>query len=348
MLKKIPFQRNLRRFFRGGIVPLAVLAAIGWMTSPAGAADKAKAAMSWVVHGGHMGFWMAQDRGFYKAANIDPDLGRGFGSGDTIKRVATRVIDFGEADSGSLIVARSKGLMVKNVGIIYDLTQLAIYAVKGGGINSPKDLEGRTIGGSSAGPDKILFPAFTAANNLDLSKIRWLPMSPAIIAQSLLPGKVDAIVTFVLTGEVVKVMAAKAGKSLVEIRYPDYGLDLYAAGIVTSDELINGRADFVRRFVGATLRGYAWAVEHPKQAVNRFVLMNPATSKLMVGRQWKVTMRHMLTSRTLINGLGYIEKEKMRKTRDLLFKYMKLKGELAVEDIYTNRFLPSVFVKKGG
>ena len=43
MLKKIPFQRNLRRFFRGGIVPLAVLAAIGWMTPPAGAADKAKA-----------------------------------------------------------------------------------------------------------------------------------------------------------------------------------------------------------------------------------------------------------------------------------------------------------------
>ena len=41
---------------------------------------------------------------------------------------------------------------------------------------------------------------------------------------------------------------------------------------------------------------------------------DPATSKLMTGRQWKVTMRHMLTGRTLINGLGYIEKEKMRKT----------------------------------
>ncbi len=73
--------------------------------------------------------------------------------------------------------------------------------------------------------------------------------------------------------------------------------------------------------------------------------MNPASSKLMTGRQWNVTMRHMLTGRTLINGLGYIEKEKMTKTRDLLFKYMKLKGKLAVEDIYSNRFLPSVFVK---
>ncbi|MFQ5915119.1 MAG: ABC transporter substrate-binding protein [Nitrospinota bacterium] len=330
-----------------GVLAIALFAALGLRGHPAQAADLAKAAMSWVVHGGHMGFWMAQDRGFYKEANIRPDLARGFGSGDTIKRVASRVVDFGEADSGSLIVARSRGMKVRNVGIIYDLTQLVLYSVRGSGINSPKDLEGRSVGGSSSGPDKILFPAFLSANNIDGSKVRWVPMSPAVISQSLLPGKVDAIVTFVLTGEALKVQAAKVGKSVVEMRYPDYGLDMYAAGIVTSEELINGRADFVRRFVGATLRGYAWAVGHSEQAVKRFVALNPATSEEMVGRQWKVTMRHMLTERTCKNGLGYMDQGKMKKTRDLLFKYMKLEEKVEVNDIFTNRFLPKVFAKKG-
>lgn len=331
-----------------GAALIAALATFGTEPRAAWGADLAKAAMSWVIHGGHMGFWTALDRGYYKKADINADLSRGFGSGDTIKRVASRVADFGEADTGNVIIARATGIKVKNVGIIYDLTQLVLYAVQGSGIHSPKDLVGRSVGGSSSGPDKILFPAFLAANGVDESKVRWVPMEPALVSQSLLPGTVDAIVTFVLTGEALKVSAAKAGKSLVELLYPAYGLDLYAAGIVTSEDLIDNRPDFVRGFVGATLRGYAWATEHPEEAVKRFVALNPASSQDMVRRQWKVTMRHMLTERTLLHGLGYMDWDKMKKTRDLLFKYMSLQGKVEVDDVFTNKFLPNLFSKKKG
>jgi ABC-type nitrate/sulfonate/bicarbonate transport system substrate-binding protein len=51
--------------------------------------DKVTFALNWIPSGNHFGVFAAKDRDLYRDANVDVDIQRGYGSGDTLKRVAT-------------------------------------------------------------------------------------------------------------------------------------------------------------------------------------------------------------------------------------------------------------------
>jgi ABC-type nitrate/sulfonate/bicarbonate transport system substrate-binding protein len=62
--------------------------------------DKVTFALNWIPSGNHFGVFAAKDRDLYRDANVDVDIQRGYGSGDTLKRVATGNGDIGiSADS---------------------------------------------------------------------------------------------------------------------------------------------------------------------------------------------------------------------------------------------------------
>ena len=102
--------------------------------------------LNWIPHALHYGIYVAKEKGWYKSAGIDLDIQRGYGSGDTVKRVATGAAAFGLADAASVIVGRAQGLYTKLVAMIMDRPADAVYFIKGSGIAKPKDLEGRRIG----------------------------------------------------------------------------------------------------------------------------------------------------------------------------------------------------------
>ena len=61
--------------------------------------------------------------------------------------------------------------------------------------------------------------------------------------------------------------------------------------------------------------------------------------------QWKVAVSLLSTPEAKKNGVGYMLKEKMKETRDLMVRLLKLKTEVKLEDLYTNRFNPRIFPK---
>ncbi len=74
---------------RIGIASLAMVLLAMVTSLPAVAADNVNFALDWVVSGVHAGYFVAKDKGYYSAAGLDVTIGRGFGSGDTIKRVGS-------------------------------------------------------------------------------------------------------------------------------------------------------------------------------------------------------------------------------------------------------------------
>jgi NitT/TauT family transport system substrate-binding protein len=118
---------------------------------PAAAGDAVGFALDWVVNGTHAGYFVAQKKDNYGEAGLDVTLSRGFGSGDTIKRVATGTASFGLADTGAIIAAQAnEEVPVRIVAMIYDRATLGIIYLAESGIKGPKDLEGRKIGLSPA------------------------------------------------------------------------------------------------------------------------------------------------------------------------------------------------------
>ena len=58
-------------------------------------------------NGRHAYFYVALDKGYYKAEGLDVTILRGQGSADAIKKVASGAAVMGFADAGALVLARS-------------------------------------------------------------------------------------------------------------------------------------------------------------------------------------------------------------------------------------------------
>lgn len=306
------------------------------------ALDSVKFALSWVPTGRDAGFYAALDRGEYREEGLDVTILKGNGSGDTVKRVAVGSEEFGFADATNVVLGRAQGLKVRLVGMIHDKSLFGVYSLKSAGIRKPKDLEGKRVGSPAKSATRTVFPAFAGLNGVDLGKVEWVDMTNAAMVPSLLAGRVDAILIFANEFPSLRQAAAKQGKEATGLLFSDYGVDVYSNGLIAADATIQSRPDLVRRFVRATMKGVAWAAEHPEQAATIFVKHNPASDEALALEYWKIAVEHLATPATRKSGLGVMAREKMEATRDLIARFEKLPAPVATEELYTNDFLPKI------
>ena len=80
------------------------------------APEKVVFALNWFAVGDHAAYWVALEKGYYKARGLDVELQNSKGSGDSIAKVDTGRADIGLADSAVVIAAVGRGGKVKVVG----------------------------------------------------------------------------------------------------------------------------------------------------------------------------------------------------------------------------------------
>ncbi len=321
---------------------LVVAATSFLLTSYANAADKVIFSLNWVPYGLHYGIFAADALGYYKEASLDIDIQRGYGSGDTVKRTATGAADIGMADMASVISGRSNGFKVKQLAVVLDRSADAIFYVKGVGIESPKNLEGHTLGATAGETSYNLLPVFAANAGFDAKKVEFVNLAPPAKFPSLVSKKVDSIVAFTTEEPAIRSAASKAGVEVGRFLYSDFGVDYYSIGIIASDEALATKRDVIKRVVDATMRGYAYAIQHPEAAADLYVKRFPESSRELTLAQWKITIEHMVTDRTKANGLGYVDRAKMERTLEFIKKYQDIKQDVKLDDIYTPNFLNKI------
>ena len=323
---------------------VAVLAAFLFLA--AGLAGQAKAAkttflLDWIIFGKHAPFFAAQDFGFYKKVGLDVKYVRGFGSGDTIKKVAARVAPIGFADAASLVNARANNpdIKIKVVAMGHAKTIMNAFFFKGK-YQSPKDLAGARIGSPQANAVRVIFPAFAAANGLDVKSVKFINMTYAQVTPAMLTGQIDVALWFAT--EVPKQIEAakKIGKEMAWFSYGDYGVKVYNNGIIVREETIQSKPDFVRNAVKANIEAWAWSMVNVDKAIKNFLKYAPGMSEHIVRGQFAIALEYFFDEGVRRHGLGYMDFDKMDKTVELLTKLQKLKKRVPTKDMFTNRFLP--------
>ena len=81
---------------------IVALVAVLLALAPGGEAQaphKVVFALNWFAVGDHAAYWVALDRGYYKARGLDVELQNSKGSGDSIAKVDTGRADLGLADA---------------------------------------------------------------------------------------------------------------------------------------------------------------------------------------------------------------------------------------------------------
>ena len=131
---------------------LAAATAAALVMSPAGAQTDLKFALDWKFEGPSAPYFVAIDKGYYKAEGLNVTIDSGPGSVAGIARIAAGTYPLGFFDINSLVKFRDQNpdKKVQAVLMIYDKPAFAIGTTAKTGITKPKDLEGRVLGAPTA------------------------------------------------------------------------------------------------------------------------------------------------------------------------------------------------------
>lgn len=297
--------------------------------------------LSWIPSGKDSAFYAAKAQGFWAKNGIDVNVRPGTGDADVCKLVGLARDDFGISGMDGVIKARIGGIPVKMLGMHLPKPPQSIVSKTKAGIKVPKDLEGKTLVGSPASGMTRLLPAFFKKNGVDESKVKVNLASPGSWISLLLEDKVDAIPAFLM----VEVAALKGqgweeGKNLNIIRFEDWGFpDILSLGFITSDEYLQKKRDLVKRFIPPCLEGIRYAMKNPEDAVNELLKVFPEMNKVVLLDGLQHSFKLMNTKEAAENTLGWISKEKVEFTQNLLFETGQIEKKLPVEEFFTNEFL---------
>lgn len=324
---------------------LASAAALGLpRLAGAQAPMKIKFNLGWKVEGTSAGLLVAQQRGYYKDAGLDVTIDTGNGSAAAISLVAGGAYDVASADLATMIEFNSNNPTAKlmAVAIMYDLNPNAVMVRRGGPIQKPQDLAGRTILGQPFNASRKLFPVFAKSQGIDPASIKWENATPDIGDTRFVKGDFDAVAYFFFTGLLNLKLRGMTPDQLTVFKFSDHGMRSYGNGFVANQRAMTENPEALRAFVKASTRGWTDVIADPKLGAAVVKAREPLVNEeIEHERLLLITDGSMRTADTRANGWGAASPARLQATLDETIAAFNLKQGLTVADIWTDRFLPA-------
>lgn len=324
---------------------MAVLLALTTSSATAQAPEKAdtKIVLDFAYQGMHMGFTRGVDGGHYKREGLNVAVDRGYGSGDTVTKIASRTYDFGFADMNALVKFNAEHPEARVISVfqLFDRSLAAAIALKSSGIAKPQDLAGKSIAGSEGEGSRLLFPTFAKLIGIDASSVQWITVASNLREAMVVKKQAQAMTGFASTAFFnLKATGVPEGDITV-FPYADFGLDLYGNTVIVREDFAVQNPNMVAAFVRGTLAGMIDAMKDPVQGIaslkKRDSLMK---DDLELDRYKYVAERSIRTANVRQNGLGTIDKERLTRSIGVVAASFGVQNPPPPEKIATDRFLP--------
>lgn len=329
---------------RGAQTLALALAVIAGSMAAAQAETKIKLVLNWKYEGPQGMFFLAQDRGYFKAEGIDVTFDQGNGSGAAVPQVANGAYDMGFGDINALIELAGKKPDEAPVGVymLYNRPPFTVAVKADSPIKTPADFPGRKLGGAANDGALKLFPALCTIAKIDCAKVEITNMQPNLREQMLMQGQVDGVFGYVTTIRfAAKGIGVDPDKQLRLIRFGDYGMDLYSNAIIVSKKFIKEHPDAVKGFLKALTRGVKDAMADPKAAVEAVAKREPLIKFDVELAKLEATFDSDMNHPEIAKiGLGDVDDERMAKGIDILVGAKELTRTPKVGEVFDRSFMP--------
>jgi NitT/TauT family transport system substrate-binding protein len=306
--------------------------------------------LDWKFEGPAAPFFVAIDKGYFKAEGLNVTIDTGAGSRESIPRVATGTYPMGFGDINSLVKAidEQPDLKVKAVMMIYERPPFAVIGRKSLGVTTdPKSLEGKTLGAPPPDGAFAQWKAFAQVAKLDLSKITIESVGFPVREPMLAQGKVQGIFGFSFSSVLnLKAQGVKED-DISLILMAEKGLDLYGNAIMVNSDFAAANPNAVKGFIRALTKGVRDTVKDPASAVDGVLKRNDVVKKDVELERLKMALaQNFVTPAVKKNGFGGIEEAKMAKSIDLLKVSIGLKAPPAPGRVFDSSFLGAPDTRK--
>ncbi len=274
----------------GGAMSLAAAQAL--------AADAVTLQLKWVTQSQFAGYYVARDKGFYEAENLDVEIKPG---GPDI--APEQVIAGGGADvivdwMGGALAAREKGVPLVNIAQPFKKAGMELVCPKDGPVKTEADFKGKTLGVWFFGNEypfyawmaKLGLPTDGSADGVEVLK-QGFNVDPLVQKQA----ACISTMTYNEYGQVLD--AGFSPDDLIVFNYRDEGVGMLEDGIYVLEDKLKDPAfaDKMVRFVRATMKGWEYARANPDEAA-QIIIDNDETGaqtlehqRYMIGEINKLT-----------------------------------------------------------
>jgi NitT/TauT family transport system substrate-binding protein len=327
------------------VLACAISASLGCPT-PARAQTKLKMVLNWKYQGPQGWFFLADDRGYLKAEGLEVAMDQGNGSGAAVPLVANGTYDIGFGDVNALIDLAAKKPEEAPVAIyvMYNQPPFTVAVKADGPLKTPKDFEGKTLGGAANDGALKLFPALCKFAKIDCTKVSITNMQPSLREQMLMQGQVDGVFGYVNTIRFsAKLIGVDPDKQIRFINYGDYGMDLYSNAIIVSRKLIKEKPEVLKGLVRAFNKGLIDSIKEPDAAVAAVANREPLIKIGVERERLDATLRDEMNHPEIAKiGLGNVDPERLKRSIDILVEANSLPRTPKIEEIFDPSFLPPV------
>jgi len=227
-------------------------------------------ALDWTPNTDHTGFFVARAKGWYRDAAIDLQI-LPYGTLAPEALLAAHQAECGISFQDSLTFAVAAGAPIKSVMAILQHTASAIAVLGSSSITRPRQLDGKTYAGFGY-PNEV--PTLKAVIQADGGKgdFKVVTLDSAAY-EALYAKKADFTIPFTAWEGVE---ATERGIDLRYFQFADYGFpDFYQVVLACSNDWLAAHPDLAKRFVGATVAGFAYAITSPDDAAAILIARNP-------------------------------------------------------------------------
>ncbi|MFT6349290.1 MAG: diguanylate cyclase (GGDEF)-like protein [Psychromonas sp.] len=271
--------------------------------------------LSWFEQFQFAGYYIAQEKGFYKNVGLDVTI-KDYQFGiDAVQQINDGETDFAVGDA-SLILAKANH---KKFVILYALFQsspLVLLSTKASKINTISQFVGKTIMTTNNDFAQASLKAMLNSNYVDLDDLNLLPHSHNI--NDLVNKKTDLMTAYISK---TPYELDKMGVEYNIFDPKDYGFDIYSDFLYTSEALIAQDITTVKAFKAASLKGWQYAFSHMAETVDliftKYNEQNLSKAELLFEGQELRKLAYFNTDQ-----IGKIENSKLKR----IFEFYKILG----------------------
>lgn len=231
--------------------------------------------LNWLQDYEQVPYYVAVDKGYYKAQCLNVTIQPGRGSAGAVTVVGAGTAQMGVADTVAILQGQAKNVPVTGVGIDWRKNAFAVIVRKAAlhGITNPKptDLYGMTFGAVTAGSPYIFWKAFVHEQHLDESKIKSVAIAPPGYAQ-MVQGSVDFLANFASAATDLE----SKNVPVVTMAGAEFGQQAYGLGFMANTGWLASHGEDVKRFLTATGQAMTWSAKNPDAALAIEAKSNPS------------------------------------------------------------------------
>lgn len=333
-----------RRKLMVGTAVLASAAVIG-RSRTAGAAEKLSIRLDWSTQGCHAPFFLAIEKGWFKAADLDVSIEDGNGSATTVQLVGGGQFDVGHAALAPMAIGKAKGLPVMSIAGFIRKSDMGVLVPKDKNWSKPADLIGKKViytAGSLEGP---FVRPFFEKSNVSLDKVTLLNVDATAKIGTYLSGNADAAIS-----TVPFILPIAVGKrDSAGILFADFGLDLPGFGMVVHRNTLKSKGPAIKRLASVVSGAWTYILSgHEKEGADAIRAQRPSaqlSANLMQG-QIEAYRSFFHTAATAKTPIGLQSAVDWKKTIADMEEADAIPRGTKATDYFSNDFVDHDYYKK--